>query len=119
MRDTAHNIVLTYRPWMRRITGFRNADVGRYSSPFVTVENSHGPNGHMLTTPSVPGTPSASSHETARLTPPVAIDCHYLPDVTARVTRELHLPPPGLDTDPERVLWTTIGLLLDAILEGR
>ncbi len=60
-----------------------------------------------------------NGRKTPRLTPPVAIDCHYLPDVTARVTRELHLPPPGLDTDPERVLWTTIGLLVDAILEGR
>ena len=57
--------------------------------------------------------------KTPRLTPPVAINCHLRPDVTARVARELGLPPPGLDTDPERVLWTTIGLLIEAILEAR
>lgn len=54
-----------------------------------------------------------------RLTPAITVDRHFRPDVAARVARELDLPPPSLNTDHERVLWTTIGLLVETILEGQ
>ena len=53
-----------------------------------------------------------------RLTPPVPIDAHFQPELTARIARDLDLPRPSLDTDPERVLWTTIGLLVASLEES-
>ena len=56
--------------------------------------------------------------KTPRLTPPIDISRHFREEVVTRVSCELRLSPPRLKTDDERVLWTTIGLLLRAILEG-